>query len=301
MTKGILNLTLLLLVGSMFAVSCKGKTKKKTQEKTVVTDTIITENLKFCESTYPYNGGLLIASFGTETLNPLNTDGKGYIAYNKDGKTAVFIPVDGNLSAPKGMLEKDGYLYICDVNKLVIYNLKALKATPQVIPFNEGELFLNDIALSNNNLIVSVTNTGNLFKIDLADTANLKADLWCNIVGANGILVKDNQIFVTSYPADGVTTENNVVYVIDDFNIPKPQKLIDRVGQYDGIVASKDGKTLYVTNWSPAEVISIDLATKAIKNVDIKEKMIGPADLSIIGDVLFIPDLPNSRVIVKTL
>ena len=299
MTKGFIKLTVLLLIGSIFVVSCKSKTKKQTQ--IVVADTTITENIKFCESTYPYQGGLLIANFGTETLNPLNNEGKGYIAYNKEGKTTVFIPVDGNLSAPKGMLEKEGYLYICDVNKVLVYNLKDLKATPQVIPFNEGELFVNDIALFNNNLIVSVTNTGNLFKIDLTNQANLKADLWCNVVGANGVLVKENQIYVASYPADGLTTENNVVYVIDDFNAPNPQKLMDRAGQYDGIVISKDAKTLYVTNWSPAEVISIDLATKAIKNVDIKEKMIGPADLSIIDDVLFIPDLPNSRVIVKAL
>lgn len=33
--------------------------------------------------TYPYNGGILIANFGTEQLNPLNAEGKGYILYYK--------------------------------------------------------------------------------------------------------------------------------------------------------------------------------------------------------------------------
>ena len=45
---------------------------------------VVNEGIRFCESTYPYDGGILIANFGTEQLNPLNTDGKGYILYYKD-------------------------------------------------------------------------------------------------------------------------------------------------------------------------------------------------------------------------
>lgn len=44
---------------------------------------IVNENIRYCESTYPYNGGILIANFGTEQLNPLNAEGKGYILYYK--------------------------------------------------------------------------------------------------------------------------------------------------------------------------------------------------------------------------
>lgn len=73
---------------------------------------IITEGLRFCESTYPYDKGILIANFGTGQLDPLNGEGKGYIVFHKNGKNEVLIPADGNLSAPKGMFERDGYLYI---------------------------------------------------------------------------------------------------------------------------------------------------------------------------------------------
>ena len=34
---------------------------------------IIEDGIRFCESTYPYKGGILIANFGTQELNPLNT------------------------------------------------------------------------------------------------------------------------------------------------------------------------------------------------------------------------------------
>ena len=55
---------------------------------------IVSEDLRYCESTYPYQEGILIANFGTSELNPLNSEGKGYIAYYKDGNTKVLIPAD---------------------------------------------------------------------------------------------------------------------------------------------------------------------------------------------------------------
>ena len=74
---------------------------------------IVNENIRYCESTYPYNGGILIANFGTEQLNPLNAEGKGYILYYKNGKMDTLVPADGNLNAPKGMFMRDNQLYIC--------------------------------------------------------------------------------------------------------------------------------------------------------------------------------------------
>ena len=53
-----------------------------TQKKAVSqAPVVVQEGVRFCESTYPYDGGLLIANFGTEQLNPLNTEGKGYILH----------------------------------------------------------------------------------------------------------------------------------------------------------------------------------------------------------------------------
>lgn len=63
----------------------------------------INEGIRYCESTYPYQQGILIANFGTEELNPLNTEGKGYIVFHQEGKNEIIVPADGNLSAPKGM------------------------------------------------------------------------------------------------------------------------------------------------------------------------------------------------------
>ena len=42
---------------------------------------IVNENIRYCESTYPYNGGILIANFGTEQLNPLNAYRSTYLLF----------------------------------------------------------------------------------------------------------------------------------------------------------------------------------------------------------------------------
>ena len=106
----------------------------------------VNDGIRYCESTYPYQDGLLIANFGTEELNPLNSEGKGYIVFYKEGKSEVMLPADGNLSAPKGMFVRNNYLYVCDVNKIVVYNLSDKMQKPQVLRLPEGNLFVNDLA-----------------------------------------------------------------------------------------------------------------------------------------------------------
>ena len=41
----------------------------------------------------------------------------------------------------KGMLVKDGYLYVCDVNRIVVFSLKERTARPRTISLPEGNLF----------------------------------------------------------------------------------------------------------------------------------------------------------------
>lgn len=287
--------------------SCNLGQKKSKMEATspAIPETeVITEGIRFCESTYPYKGGLLIANFGTDELNPLNREGKGYILYYKDGKSHTMIPADGHLNAPKGMYEKAGYLFICDVNKIVVYNLNNLQSEPQTIRFSENDLFINDLAAVGETLYASVTNTGKIYSIDISDLTALDKVIpgaWCDVVGANGLIIDGNSMYVASYPADGNTTPDNVVYHISDLSVPQPEKFISEAGQYDGIALSADKKTLYITNWSPSGVYSIDMATRKQELVKLQTSVIGAADMSLVNGVLYVPDLANSRVVVHIL
>lgn len=262
---------------------------------------VIDKGIRYCESTYPYDGGLLIANFGTEQLNPLNTEGKGYIVLHKDGKNEVLIPADGHLSAPKGMLVRDGYLYVCDVNKVMVYNLADKAAEPRTIALPEGNLFANDLVSEGDYLYVSVTNTDRIFRVDISCPGQPgQPQEWLSVAGPNGLLLHEGSLYVASYPADGRTTDAHVVYRIADLKNPVAEKWMEVPGQYDGLAVASDGKALYVTNWTPAQVSRIDLNTRQISPLDLKlpQALVGPADITVTGGYLYIPDLPNSRVVV---
>lgn len=287
-------MSVLLMIATL--VSCQSKKNENKQE---IEPVVISENIRFCESTYPYDGGILIGNFGTEELNPLNNEGKGYIAYYKDGKSNILIPADGSLSAPKGMFIRSGYLFISDVNKIVVYNLKSLKDAPQIINFPEGDLFVNDLIASGNSLFASVTNTDRIYSLDISNPAQIDQITpvkWVDITGPNGLILENDVMYIASYPADGNTTEANVIYEISDLTNPVPAKFITTPSQYDGIALSADKKTMYVTDWSPA-IHCIDMLTREMTTLNIGKEIAGPADITVIDNEMYIPDLPNSQVI----
>lgn len=288
------------MIKKIFCLICLSVVTFASAQNTHKTE-VIDKGLRFCESTYPYNGGLLIANFGTEQLNPLNNEGKGYISYYKDGEINSIIPSDGNLSAPKGMCIKDGFLYVCDVNKIVVYDMNDTKKTPYTIKFPKEDLFVNDIVAKKNDLYVSVTNTNKIYKIDISKNPfDLKPKEWLKIEGPNGLFIHKGKMYVASYPADGTTKEENVLYRIDNLKHPKAKKLIKIQGQYDGLALSKNGKSLYVSNWNPAKIYSLNIKNGKMTplDIDMDKPFIGPADISTDGKNLYIPDLPNSRVVI---
>lgn len=261
---------------------------------------VIDDGIRFCESTYPYEGGILIANFGTGQLNPLNTEGKGYILYYKDGKIRPFIPADGNLSAPKGMFVRENHLFVCDVNKVVVYDLEHLEEAPQILAFPEGDLFVNDLAAIGNTLYASVTNTDKIYRIDISDVRKVGSPVeWLSVPGPNGLLAAGDMLYVASYPADGNTQPKHVIYRITTLSDPKMEAVIETPGQYDGIAFSSDKKSLYITNWTPAGLGKVDLKTGKVVPVSLSldKELAGPADITVTDGQIYIPDLPNSRVV----
>lgn len=261
---------------------------------------VVNDGLRFCESTLPYNNGILIANFGTEELNPLNNEGKGYIMYYKDGKSDTFIAADGNLSAPKGMLVQGDRLFVCDVNKIVVYNTVDKSSKPEIIRLPEGHLFVNDLVADGKYLYVSVTNSDRIFRVDISGNKDYIPEEWLEVPGPNGLLINNGSMYIASYPADGKTTGKNVIYKIGDMANPKLGKFVDIPGQYDGIATSTDVDYIYITNWAPASVNKIRLSDHSVTpvNISLDNPLIGPADISVKEGYIYIPDLPNSRVIV---
>lgn len=261
-----------------------------------------TDNIRFCESVVFNADTMLVANFGSDELDPLNNQGRGYILQFTDTTSSVLIAPDGTLSAPKGMVVKDNRLYIADVGKIVIYNLGDRSVAPQVIPFPENDLYVNDLEVDPETeiLYATVTNTGNIYSLDVSNPDSVSVqelDFYTNIMGANGIAIRNEAMYIASYPADGVTTPDNVIYYIEDISQPHPTALIERPGQYDGLTLSDDGKQLYFTSWINGELGVIDLATRNVQLLPLDITPSGPARIQIKNGVLYIPDLPSSRVI----
>lgn len=63
---------------------------------------------------------------------------------------------------------------------------------------------------------------------------------WVDIIGPNGLIIDNGIMYVASYPADGTTTDANVIYQITDFANPVVEKFTILPGQYDGIALSAD-------------------------------------------------------------
>ena len=294
--KRLLTLLAALPMAALLMTACGNDNGRKASV------TIVDRSVLYCESTYPYEGGVLIANFGSEPLDPLNTLGRGYILHYKAGEEPrLLIPADGHLSAPRGMYLRDGWLFICDVNQIVVYDLRTTGSEPRIIPLPEGELFVNDLAADGNDLYASVTNTGRIFRIDISDPSNPgEPQLWLSIPGPNGLLVRDGVMYVASYSPDGKPGAEHVIYRIADLEQPVAEPLISVPGQYDGIAFSSDGRTLYVTNWTPAGLTAIDLATLETSPVacPVEPALAGPADISVADGRIYIPDLPNSRVVI---
>lgn len=265
-----------------------------------------TGGLRYNEGLAVYKQSVLVSNFGCAEFNPLNTEGKGYITAITGNDNKMFIAPDGFLSAPKGMAIHQHHLFIADVNKVVVYNLRKLRDRPRVIQFPEGEMFVNDIAVMGDIVLVTVTNTGNIFGIDASNIDVLgKPNIIGRVPGANGIIVNGGRIYCASYNAGGTPSEENVIYYADIATsasevVIKPLIKGLKPGQYDGLALTANGATLYFSSWTGENggvIYSYALNGETpVRKIDFGVEFGGPADICIFGGMIYIPDLPKSTL-----
>lgn len=265
---------------------------------------VFAEGLKFAEGTIAYKNHILVSNFGCDSLRPINSEGKGYIASIDGDELTVLIPASGALSAPKGMAVLDHHLFVADVGRVVVFNLKRPRDKPRVIKFADEDLFVNDLVAVGSIILASVTNTGRIYGIDASDINNLgSVKLMGNVPGANGLALSGGRLFIASYDPNEKPSEVNVIYSCDIAKgDTEPKPLIPGLpaGQYDGVAVSEDGSRLYFTSWtgkSGGAVYSYALSgTEPVRTLDFGVKLTGPADITIKDGMIYIPDLPESKI-----
>ena len=277
----------LILVVALFLCSC-------VREKDV-----LTRHLQICYSVCPYQDGLLISNWGTDSINPLNQEGKGYIAFHKEGVTSILIPADGTLAAPKGMAVKDDYLFVADVNKVVVYNLNETSDQPQVIPFPEGNDFVSDVVIVGNVLLASVTNTSSIYALDISNLAHIDVGslaVYAVVPGATSLCVSDYHLFIGSSTTYGEPTEFNVIYMIDDLSNPVAQPITHRIGQYQDLALTSDGESLYFIDKNSDKLGRLEFATGAVDFIAVPMKWQSPSSLVWWHDQFVIADKSMSTI-----
>ena len=260
---------------------------------------VLTRNLQICYSVCPYQDGLLISNWGTDSINPLNQEGKGYIAFHKEGVTSILIPADGTLSAPKGMAVKDDYLFVADVNKVVVYNLNETSGQPQVIPFPEGNDFVSDVAIVGNVLLASVTNTSSIYALDISNLAHIDVGslaVYAVVPGATSLCVSDYHLFIGSSTTYGEPTEFNVIYMIDDLSNPVAQPITHRIGQYQDLALTSDGESLYFIDKNSDKLGRLEFATGVVDFMAVPMKWQNPSSLVWWHDQFVIADKSMSTI-----
>jgi hypothetical protein len=264
----------------------------------------------------PYDGGLLIANYGSEHVPPGIDDRKGYILFRKNGKTETVIP-DGILHNPSGMAVKDHYLFVCDGTHLRVFDLDRPQETPQTITF-PAPYYLKAAAVDGNTLYVSSDNVGQIFTLDISrpeDMNRVKPVKWLELQGAKCMAVGDGVMYITALPENGPDIADadmeNVIYRVSDLRHPKAEKFIskkiysgDPVADknasvyYEGITLSEDQYALYITDHrvKTGAILVVDIGTKELRTIYEAEGL-DPADLTQADKALFIPDMKNHRVI----
>lgn len=260
---------------------------------------VLTRNLQICYSVCPYQDGLLISNWGTDSINPLNQEGKGYIAFHKEGVTSILIPADGTLSAPKGMAVKDYYLFVADVNKVVVYNLNETSDQPQVISFPEGNDFVSDVAIVGNVLLAAVTNTSSIYALDISNLAHIDVGslaVYAVVPGATSLCVSDYHLFIGSSTTYGEPTEFNVIYMIDDLSNPVAQPITHRIGQYQDLALTPDGESLYFIDKNSDKLGRLEFATGVVDFMAVPMKWQNPSSLVWWHDQFVIADKSMSTI-----
>ncbi|MEI0492826.1 ATP-binding protein [Brachyspira intermedia] len=305
-------LTSIVLSAFLFAVSCSNNSDKTTatSENTEAAEptkkeasAINVEGLAAPESIKFRNGKLYIANLGDP-----NAPADGFIIVaNEDGSNPQKL-FEGQLDSPKGFsfLTDDIIIIPDQVNdssmtgNLVLANVKENKIITK-LPI-EVSKFLNDTVVIDP-ATVALTDTGastvHFIKVDNNSALSITSSV-TGVVGANGILL-DNGVLYIAGSTFGGDANGGDIYTLktDGTGLTKWTASRLGAGALDGI-AIANGK-LYVSDWGEngannnACIYVFDLNTKE-QLEKIEGSLSGVADIDLVNNVIYIPELSTSLI-----
>ena len=221
-------------------------------------------------------GGYYYLSNSGKNFGLATKDGDGYISRIKsDGsQQEVTLKYITGLNNPRGIYAIQGRLYVCDIDRLVGFDLRSKNKVFEMSFEKENVKQLTNIASANDKILyVSATDVNAVFEVDLSSKKYKK---WTETIAPSGLLINKNQMYVCSMGTDSLP--NGKLGVID-MKTKKYTQLTSDEGYFWGL--SLNGNRLYYSDWvqyAKRGVIKwVDLNTQLTGQVNFTSKIGGPA------------------------
>jgi sugar lactone lactonase YvrE len=267
----------------LFALFCQ---PLLSQDKTFQSDRLIkkweTPKEFFTPESVCYNPELQVLYVANINGKGDQKDGNGFIStLSLLGEVEELRWVSG-LNAPKGMGIYNGKLYVADIDRVAMIDIKNKKIEKfYEFPESKG---LNDIA---------VDQFGAIYISDKASTSiyrifNNKAEMWLDdkiLAGPNGLFVENDKLMIGCGKI-----------VLADLKDKKIINWLEKTGGIDGLEGAGDGRYLF-SDWS-GNVYLVDTDRKIEKILDTTTAGINAADIEFIPSLklLLVPTFNDNRV-----
>ena len=240
---------------------------------------------------------VFIADIGKE-MKPSEADSDGvlYKCSIKDIGGKKKFNKTFRLNAPKGITADKKYLYVTDIDRVVVIDIATGEKADEISFAGRGA-FLNDVTmLDENTLLVTATNHHELYAVLIPskEIFNLSNK---DMEGANGIFLGKAKVFVCGF-ADKLKGKGSVYEY--DLETNKISTIIDHLGHLDGLKMHND--KLIVTDWggdyNHGKIWEIDLTTKKSTILSDNKELKSPSDFDIYENTMLVPCIDTGVIMV---
>ena len=200
------------------------------------------------------------------------------------------------LNAPKGICADKNYLYVTDIDRIVIVSIATGEKVDE-ISFSGKKAFLNDVAmLEENTLLVTATNHHELYAVIISskEIFNLSNK---DMEGANGIFLGSGKVFVCGF-ADKKMGKGSVYEY--DLETNKISTIVPALGHLDGLEMYKD--KLIISDWGSdynhGKIWEVDPVAKTYKILTDNKELKSPSDFDIYEGTLIVPCIDSGEIMV---
>ena len=243
-------------------------------------------------------GNIYFTCIGAK-LAPTEKDKDGYLGVIPHGSTEPKKITDvDTLDAPKGLLYQDGFLYCTDVD--MVYKIDAKTGTIEgYVDLSPSRMkFLNDLAFINGRLMVSSTDTDQIFYVDTNTSSYGELVTKQPIYKPNGLAWDPERkvIYLCEYATDEKGKPSGRLLSINPVSREVTELSKER-GQYDGLVYRDNA--LYYSDWSK------DKKPEAIRRLDLKTGRSAPvatgpiegaADFILYDSMIVVPGMAEKKI-----